>query len=227
VPKILVYGRQAFASLAFCGMLAKEFPDRIVIDANGREGLQGLDPNVLDLVVVTTSAAANQSDMDALGAILLTAAVRPVLAILGDIGLAAKPAQSMILNLRGVFPDETSPTVVLAGLRFILAGGHYFPKEINDIIVSRRSSAVSARSSAAVASSGGKAEGNPLLFTTRELAVLRALSKGMSNKAIARELNIAENTTKIHVRGILRKLNCANRTEAAMLAQRLNLIGSH
>jgi two-component system nitrate/nitrite response regulator NarL len=60
-------------------------------------------------------------------------------------------------------------------------------------------------------------------FTAREQAVLEALSRGHSNKAIARDLNVAENTIKVHVRGILRKLQVSNRTEAVILAQRLHL----
>lgn len=222
--QILVCGRQAFASMAFCSMLTSEFPDHEVIAANSKEGLNGLDPDLFDLVVVTTSAATNQSDMDALGAILSRAKVRPVAAILGDIGLAAKPAQAMLLNLRGVFPDDTSPHVVIAGLRFILAGGHYFPKENNILDDFRRpTSRLSSQSGATIPPLNG-GDSHALLFTARELAVLRALAKGLSNKAIARELSIAENTTKIHVRGILRKFNCANRTEAALLAQQLKLI---
>jgi DNA-binding NarL/FixJ family response regulator len=221
---ILVYGRQAFASMAFCGMLAKEFPDHDVMDANSREGLSGLDPCSLDLVVVTTSAATNQGDMDALNSVLLTAESRPALAILGDIGLAAKPEQAVILNLRGVFPDETSPAVVLAGIRFILAGGQYFPREINSMDESLRSAAIAGRSVYPASEANVGANQAEVLFTARELAVLKALSTGKSNKTIARNLSISENTAKIHVRGILRKLECANRTEAALMAQRLNLV---
>ena len=70
-------------------------------------------------------------------------------------------------------------------------------------------------------------EAGTLAFTCREQAVLEALSKGLSNKAIARDLNVAENTVKVHVRGILRKLNVSNRTEAVVSAQRLQLTSLH
>jgi hypothetical protein len=63
--KILVYGRQVFASMAFCEMLSKEFSDRIIVNANSSEALDDLEPNLIDLVVVTTSAASNQSAMTA------------------------------------------------------------------------------------------------------------------------------------------------------------------
>ena len=56
--------------------------------------------------------------------------------------------------------------------------------------------------------------------TDRENEVLQLLEEGLSNRAIARRLTISENTAANHVRSILMKTGCANRTEAALLAQR-------
>jgi two-component system NarL family response regulator len=61
-------------------------------------------------------------------------------------------------------------------------------------------------------------------LTERELEVLRLVARGMSNKAIAGELVIAENTVKNHVRNILEKLHLRSRTEAAMYAVREKLV---
>jgi LuxR family maltose regulon positive regulatory protein len=55
--------------------------------------------------------------------------------------------------------------------------------------------------------------------TNRELQVLRLLSKGHSNKAIARELFLSENTIETHLRRIYGKLGTRNRTQAAALAR--------
>lgn len=52
-------------------------------------------------------------------------------------------------------------------------------------------------------------------LTDRELAVLLAISQGMSNKEIARKFDIAEITVKVHAQGIYRKLGVTNRTQAA------------
>jgi len=54
-------------------------------------------------------------------------------------------------------------------------------------------------------------------FTSRELEVLHALRQGRSNKWIASHLQISENTIKVHVRNIMRKLNVTSRTEAVVL----------
>ena len=55
-------------------------------------------------------------------------------------------------------------------------------------------------------------------LSNRELAILRQLTLGASNKRIARELSIAEATIKVHMRSVLRKIRAGNRTQAAMWA---------
>lgn len=52
-------------------------------------------------------------------------------------------------------------------------------------------------------------------LTERETEILALIAKGMPNKSIARELKCAEPTVKVHVKSILRKTRCRNRTAAA------------
>ena len=61
-------------------------------------------------------------------------------------------------------------------------------------------------------------------LTDREVEVLRLVAKGLSNKEIAAELVIAENTVKNHVRNILEKLQLKSRMEAALYAVREKLV---
>ena len=61
-------------------------------------------------------------------------------------------------------------------------------------------------------------------LTVRELDVLRLVVKGLSNREIARDLFISQNTVKNHVRNILEKLHVRSRTEAATLAMRERLL---
>ena len=49
------------------------------------------------------------------------------------------------------------------------------------------------------------------LLTDRQAAVADAISRGMPNKVIAYELNLCENTVKVHIRGIMKKLQARNR----------------
>ena len=55
-------------------------------------------------------------------------------------------------------------------------------------------------------------------LTQREREILTYLSRGQSNKAIARALDISHDTVKLHVRHILAKLNLSSRVEAAVFA---------
>jgi NarL family two-component system response regulator LiaR len=61
-------------------------------------------------------------------------------------------------------------------------------------------------------------------LTERELDVLRLLARGLSNKAIALELQVSEKTVKTHVSNILAKLQLADRTQAALYAVRERLV---
>jgi DNA-binding NarL/FixJ family response regulator len=53
-------------------------------------------------------------------------------------------------------------------------------------------------------------------LSTREKLILRCLIEGDSNKCIARKIDIAEATVKVHVKAILRKIRVQNRTQAAI-----------
>jgi two-component system nitrate/nitrite response regulator NarL len=60
-------------------------------------------------------------------------------------------------------------------------------------------------------------------LTPRELQVLKGLTEGKSNKQIARDLDITEPTIKLHLKTLYRKLNAANRTQAALIAREAGL----
>ena len=69
-----------------------------------------------------------------------------------------------------------------------------------------------------------KSPGTGAQLTARELQVLRHVAKGQSNREIAEELFISENTVKNHRRNLLEKLQMKSRMEAAMYAVRSNLL---
>jgi len=68
----------------------------------------------------------------------------------------------------------------------------------------------------------GKAAG----LTERELSILKAVARGLSNQAIGKELWVTEQTVKFHLTNIYRKLHLANRTEAARYAYQHGLVES-
>lgn len=63
-------------------------------------------------------------------------------------------------------------------------------------------------------------------LTKREIQLLHWMVEGHSNKAIAKELFISENTVKYHIRNIFQKLGVQNRTEAVAYALREGLIST-
>ena len=104
-------------------------------------------------------------------------------------------------RLRGALPREADARQIDAAIRAVAAG----------LIV---------RVSAARDSGFGamrESEGHALL-TPRELEVLAALAEGMTNKAIARRLDISLHTVKFHVESLFRKLGARTRTEAVAKA---------
>lgn len=56
-------------------------------------------------------------------------------------------------------------------------------------------------------------------LTPRERTVLELLAEGLSNKAVAKRLNVGEKTVKTHVSSVLAKLGVKDRTQAALYAQ--------
>lgn len=69
-------------------------------------------------------------------------------------------------------------------------------------------------------------QGDPPIdaLTPREIEVLELVADGQQNKAIARQLDISENTVKSHLNAVLRKLDAHSRTEAAVRAARLGIV---
>jgi two-component system NarL family response regulator len=61
-------------------------------------------------------------------------------------------------------------------------------------------------------------------LTNRELEVLKLVAKGMSNREVADQLFISDNTVKNHVRNILEKLHLHSRMEAVLYAVRERLL---
>lgn len=114
----------------------------------------------------------------------------------------------------GYIPKSTPRDDLLAALERILEGQLYLPPEIM-----RRPPRPVTR----------KPPHETLLasrltrLTDKQLEVLEGLSRGVSNKAIARDLDIAETTVKTHVSAILHRLGVQSRVQAVLLAGELDL----
>ena len=109
---------------------------------------------------------------------------------------------------KGYIPVTLGFDIAIEAVRFVLAGGTYVP--IDYLLM--RSWTGDPPNEAPPASVG---------VTARELAVVRAIRHGKSNKVIAYELGMCESTVKVHVRRIMKKLRAKNRTEVAIKSSEL------
>jgi DNA-binding NarL/FixJ family response regulator len=101
---------------------------------------------------------------------------------------------------------HASPETLVQSLRLVVDGGSLLPelsphlvpvgKEVNGTIV----------------------ENVLAVLTDREREIMRLVSEGLSNKEVARQLNISEGTIKVHLHHIYQKLEINNRTVLAALA---------
>lgn len=64
-------------------------------------------------------------------------------------------------------------------------------------------------------------------LSDREIEVLKLVSVGMFNKEIGKKLEISERTVKNHMSSIFKKIECTDRTQAAVFAIRNNLVNVH
>ena len=64
-------------------------------------------------------------------------------------------------------------------------------------------------------------------LSDREIEVLKLVSIGMFNKEIGKKLDISERTVKNHMSSIFKKIDCTDRTQAAVFAIRNNLVSVH
>jgi DNA-binding NarL/FixJ family response regulator len=108
----------------------------------------------------------------------------------------------------GFIPKSSSSKVILGALRLVLAGGTYIPREA----IEGGSMAPAPLPATAPGSNGG------LDVTPRQMEVLRLMLAGKSNKAIGRELALAEGTVKNHVAAVLKALQVTTRTQAVIAA---------
>lgn len=113
-------------------------------------------------------------------------------------------ADAMANGAAGFFPKTLNGPALVSAVRLVLAGERFVPSTDH---------------------AGAHGEEGPAndtdatcSLTAREREVLDLLTKGMSNKEIARQLDLQEVTIKLHVRGICRKLGAKNRTQAALRA---------
>ncbi|WP_171164789.1 response regulator [Usitatibacter palustris] len=130
---------------------------------------------------------------------------------------AAEVRRALSCGALGYIPKSTPPNTLIDALRLVLGGGIYVPPVLLHAVQDPDPEAVEAQ-----AESGEKLA--PENLTGRQIDVLGLLAQGLSNKLIARDLDLSEKTVKAHVTAVFRALGVVNRTQAALEARRLGLL---
>lgn len=115
----------------------------------------------------------------------------------------------------GYLPKSHSDTVARGVLRLVLSGGSYRPYASARRPLAQPDKARTPQVTASLREFG---------LTDRQTEVLSLAAQGKSNPVIARHLGIAEGTVKLHMSAIFKALDVQNRSEAVLLASRLQSV---
>jgi DNA-binding NarL/FixJ family response regulator len=123
--------------------------------------------------------------------------------VLTSYGEGSRVLEALDAGADGYLLKHASADAILAGVRSVAAGdGPIDPRVAPSVIAALRD------------------RGQSEVLTDREREVLELLRQGHPNKVIARRLRIAEGTVKTHVTHILQRVGAADRTQAALWAER-------
>jgi DNA-binding NarL/FixJ family response regulator len=133
---------------------------------------------------------------------MLEQADAPPIALISGVASREVAQRALEAGAMGFLPKTLSATDLVKAVNLMIEGTRYMPAEFK------------------LPRPDGKAAPDALLgqLSQRELQVWHGLSRGKSNKEIARDLEVQETTVKLHVKTLYRKLGVANRTQAAILA---------
>ncbi len=122
--------------------------------------------------------------------------------------------KALDLGAAGYIPKSAGMEVMILALRLVLAGGTYVPPDLL-----RKPVAAEGKSVLDVVQDMPQEA-----LTPRQQEILHLLGEGRSNKEIARQLDLSENTVKIHVAAVLKALGVNNRTNAAVMARQPGIV---
>ncbi|MFZ0457006.1 MAG: response regulator transcription factor [Rhodoplanes sp.] len=219
MPRILISDEQGVYSTGLCILITKRIPGSKVAEASSHaDSFSRIRyDGVFDLVLLGLNLRGISSFNALKAARELFPATRCAVTSVSD--SHEEILASLTAGFHGFISKHQSDDEVIAAIKDLLSGRIYIPWPLAE-----------ANDPAPLSRERGGAlpmifpEDNVPNLTRRQRDVLSFLAHGASNKEIARELRIAEATTKIHMAALLRALGVRNRTEAASRAAKL--IGS-
>ncbi|HEY7944764.1 MAG TPA: response regulator transcription factor, partial [Casimicrobiaceae bacterium] len=122
----------------------------------------------------------------------------------------------------GFIPKTAMARLMLQAIRLVLAGGQYLPPQLMQALDTDLPPPAGGAAPARADAPGSPSAQGPLaMLSPRQREVFALLARGLSNKLIARELDVTEGTVKSHVATIFDVLNVHNRVSAVAEARKL------
>ena len=151
-------------------------------------------------VILLGGSTCSQIDLVDLSSLAAAVPHTPIL-VAADCDDPERAHRILRAGARGFLPASHSLKILIGALERVRTGGTYVPLTLTE--------------------AAPIAERAPWrALTRRQYDVLALIAEGKANKLIADALNMSESTVKAHVKQIIRRLNVANRTQAALLATR-------
>ncbi|MDQ3041969.1 MAG: response regulator transcription factor [Acidobacteriota bacterium] len=202
VIRLLLVENQTLARIGIKTILSGQNDIQIVGEAEtGAEGLdmfRKLKPDVTILSLRLPDSCAIDVLEDYFGE-----NGRAKILILAEHAGDAEISRSLKKGASGYVCKDVSENELIKAIRAVNAGGKYIPADIAGIL----------------SENFGQEE-----LTPAERKILQMIVGGNSNKEIAYELNVSENTIKTHVKNVFEKLGVSDRTSAATLAIKRGLV---
>ena len=183
------------------------------------DGIKALDillNDSIDLAIIDLFMPGGAGGFDFIDTVCQTYPSLPVIVL----SASEKPAhirKCLDIGAMGFVTKSAPKEILFTAISRVLVGDVYIPEVLL---------ALGADSDGAIDDLQTSIDGVTELLTERQLNILKLISKGLSNKLIARELFLSENTIKVHVSAILRALNLSNRTQAGLAGQKLEIISA-
>ena len=212
--KTLLVGRHFLIREALCGILRELKSDAVVLEAvDGPEAMRLLAEEVDIGLVILDLDGLHRNGLPELGELRNRHPNVPVV-IVSSTQDHDGIVKALNLGAQGFILKSAERRIMVRALELVFAGGVYIPPEV---FPPQNSSGAKAGSPWDAAGTAPR-KATKLNLTNRQRDVLEALMRGKPNKAICRELNLAEPTVKNHVTAILRELGVSNRVEAVLAA---------
>ena len=211
----LIVDDHAFVCVGLKATLLDGLSDiKVSTASDGAKALDILLNGSIDLAVIDLFMPGGDGGFDFIDTVCQTYPKLPII-VLSASENPAHIRKCLDIGAKGFVTKSAPKEILFTAITKVLAGDRYIPSAL-----------LTAQGDGGRGNSDLQASADNVtqLLTERQLEILALISKGLSNKLIARELFLSENTVKVHVSAILRALSLSNRTQAGLVGQKLEII---